>query len=166
MTAFFIACGCAILPSVMAIKKQTRKSPPRMAPRKKKPKREITGFSTMNQVSGVPDVREYHSSLPVDEPKSVVEPGVSCELCGQRIETIASCMTTAIGGYAHFDCVLEHIRQLEHIDESETLSYIGSGNFGVIAKDQDGKLHIRKTIQWESPERLSSMKAYIAELKK
>ena len=150
----------------MATKKQARKPAPRTAPKKKKPKREITGFSTMNQVSGVPDIREYHSSLPVEEPKTVEEPGLLCEFCGERIETIASSMTTAIGGYAHFDCVLEHIKQLEHLSEDESLSYIGSGTFGVIVKDQEGKFHITRTIEWESPERFNSMKAYIEGLKK
>ena len=134
--------------------------------KKKAPKKEIAGFTTLNQVSGVPEPHKHHSALSVDEPKSVEEPGVVCELCGEKIETIASAMTTAIGGYAHFDCVLAHIRELENLGESEKLSYLGSGNFGVIETDAEGKFHITRTINWESPERQKAMKEYIEGLKK
>lgn len=120
----------------------------------------------MNQVSGVPEPRKHHSALPVEEPKLIEEPGLSCELCGEKIENIASCLTTAIGGYAHFDCVLDHLRKLENLKEEEILSYTGSGNFGVFTKSAEGKYSLVRTINWETPERVKHMKEFVEGLKK
>lgn len=128
-------------------------------------KEAISGFSTLNQVAGVSRPRQHHSSLPVDEPKRVVEPHPVCQYCGTPIDTIASSLSTPEGGYAHFDCVLSHIRESENPGENETISYIGAGSFGIIGKDGDGKPCIIRKIQYESPDRYKGMKDYVAGLK-
>ena len=33
--------------------------------------------------------------------------------------------------YSHFDCVLEKLREREHVQEPDSISYIGHGNFAV-----------------------------------
>ena len=49
--------------------------------------------------------------------------------------------------------------------ENQVVSYIGSGNFGLCEKNQDGKWVILKTINYESSEKNKEMKAYIEGLK-
>ena len=57
-------------------------------------KEAISGFSTLNQVAGVSRPKPHHSSLPVEEPKSIVEPHPVCQYCGTEIDTIASSLST------------------------------------------------------------------------
>lgn len=132
---------------------------------RRKKKEAISGFSTLNQVAGVSRPKPHHSSLPVEEPKRITEPHVTCQYCGTEIDGIASALSTPEGGFAHFDCVLERIRESEHLQEGETVSYIGSGSFGVIGKDESGKPIILRRIAFESPERFKGMKEYVEEQK-
>lgn len=141
-----------------------REAAKKEAGRKKKQKQTISGFSTLNQVSGVPLVREHHSNIPVPPPRNVAEPGVICTICNQRIESIASALSTD-SGYVHFDCALDSIKAEERPTENQTVSYIGSGRFGVCEKDENGKWIIVKTIQYESPEKNKAMKEYVEGLK-
>lgn len=133
--------------------------------KQRRKKEAISGFSTLNQVAGVSRPRQHHSSIPVDEPRRVIEPHPVCQYCGTAIDGIASSLSTPEGGYAHFDCVLAHIRESERLGEGESLSYIGSGAFGVIARDDEGKPSIVRRIQYESPERYKGMKDYVEGLK-
>ncbi len=147
------------------MKKSSKKQ--RNAERGKRRRREaISGFSTLNQVAGVSRPREHHSSLPVEEPCRIVEPHPICQYCGTPIDTIASSLSTPEGGYAHFDCVLSHIRESGIVKEGESLSYIGAGSFGIIGRNEDGKPYIVQKIQYESPERYKGMKEYVEGLKK
>ena len=132
---------------------------------KKKVQSAITGFSTLNQVAGVPKPSEHHSSIPVDTPKRIREPQPVCSYCGKEIENIASAFMAPDGTYAHFDCVLERIRETEKPGEGESVSYIGGGCFGIIGRGEDGKPIIIRRIQYESPETVRSMKAYVASLR-
>lgn len=132
---------------------------------KKAPKAPISGFSTLNQVAGVPKPREHHSSIPVASPKSVREPKVVCEICNETIAQISTALTTPNGGYAHFDCVLAQIKAAETLLENQVVSYIGSGNFGVCEKDENGSYHIVKTINYENPEKTRALKDYVESLK-
>ena len=125
----------------------------------------ISGFSTLNQVAGVSKPRPHHSSLPVEEPRKVAEPHQLCQYCGTEIDGIASALSTPEGGYAHFDCVLGKLREEEHLQEGESLSYIGSGSFGVIGHDENGKPVIIRRIAYESQERFRGMKEYVEGLK-
>lgn len=141
------------------------RKPVKQKDKKKKKKQGISGFSTLNQVAGVPKPREYRSEIPVETPKSIREPHPICSLCGKEIENIASAFTSPDGGYAHFDCVLAQIKATEHLNEGEMISYIGSGNFAVVGKDGEGKPVIIRRIQYESEERVRAMKEYVASLR-
>lgn len=132
---------------------------------KKVAKQPISGFSTINQVAGVPKPTEHHSNIPVAAPKSVREPRLKCQICSKEIQQIASAMTTPDGGYAHFDCVLNEIKSNEKLADNQVVSYIGSGNFGVCEKDEEGKYHIVKTINYENPEKVKAIKEYVESLK-
>ena len=139
--------------------------PSKQKDKKKKNKAGINGFSTLNQVAGVPKPHEHRSSIPVDTPASIREPRPICSFCGSEIENIASAFTAPDGSYVHFDCVLDRIRESEHPGEGESISYIGSGNFAVIGKDEEGKPVILRRVPFESAERVKAMKEYVASLR-
>lgn len=132
---------------------------------KKKVQSAITGFSTLNQVAGVPKPSEHHSSIPVDTPKRIREPQPVCSYCGKEIENIAEAFTASDGSYVHFDCVISRIKEVERPKEDETVSYIGSGNFALIGKDEEGRYKIIKTIPFETPDKTKAMKEYVESLK-
>lgn len=132
--------------------------------KKKKQKQAISGFSTLNQVAGVPLVREHHSNIPILPTKCVSEPGLVCKICNEKIDTIASALSVD-DGYVHFDCALQQIREDEKPNDHQTVSYIGSGKFGVCEKDENGKWTIVKTIQYESAEKNKAMKEFVEGLK-
>lgn len=140
--------------------KKTQK-PSREASRKKRKKDAISGFSTLNQVAGVSKPRVHHSSLSVDEPKIIREPLPQCAFCSAPIESIAESFMIDDGRYVHFDCAVKHIREMENIPDDKIVSYIGSGNFGIIEKGDDGKFTILKTIPFENSDRVRSMKAFV-----
>ena len=66
---------------------------------KKKKKDPISGFTSLNQVTGVSKPRQHHSSIPVPEPATIAEPLPICAFCGERIENIASSFMSPDGGY-------------------------------------------------------------------
>lgn len=133
--------------------------------RKKKNKAAISGFSTLNQVAGVPYIREHHSNISVLPVKSVNEPNLICPRCNKKIDTIASALTSPSGDYIHFDCALEEIKSEEKPRDGQVVSYIGSGNFGLCEKDESGKWAILKTIQYESSDKNKQIKEYVEGLK-
>lgn len=124
----------------------------------------ISGFSTLSQVSGAPLTKPYHSSIPVLPPRTVIEPFERCVICGEKIDGIASAFSLP-NGYAHFDCVLERLKQSEHLEENETISYVGSGSFGVCRKDNEGKYTIVRKMDVESKENFQNFKTYVESLK-
>ncbi len=134
--------------------------------KRRKGREAISGFSTLNQVAGVPKPREHHSSLPVTVPGPIAEPHPKCVYCGEEIESIASAFTAPDGGYAHFDCVLGRIRESEKPKEGETVSYIGCGRFALIARKEDGGFTIIREIPYESAESVRAMKEYVSSLRK
>jgi hypothetical protein len=125
----------------------------------------ISGFSTLSQVSGAPLAYTFHSSIPVPPPTTVMEPFDTCVLCGEKIDGIAGCFSFN-NGYAHFDCVLNALREREHLEEGETISYLGSGSFGICRKDDEGKFTIVKKIEVENKEDYQNFKNYVESLKK
>lgn len=143
----------------------TKKASSKQKDRKRKKKGGISGFSTLNQVAGVPKPREHRSSIPVEAPGTIQEPHPVCPYCGNEIESIASSLTAPDGSFVHFDCVLERIREEEKPAEGESISYIGSGSFAVIGKGENGKPVIIRKIPFESQEQTKAMKAYVASLR-
>ena len=131
----------------------------------KKAQNAISGFSTLNQVAGVPKQREHHSSIPVESPKRIKEPHPICSYCGQEIENIAEAFTASDGGYVHFDCVISRIAETERLSADEKISYIGAGNFAVVSKNDNGGFTIVRTIPFESQDKTKAMKEYVNSLK-
>ena len=91
----------------------------------------------------------------VNEPKPV------CRICGQTIDFIAEAISESDGGFSHFDCVLNKLRQEYQVKEDETLSYVGHGNFAVFCKDDEGKLVIKTRIPYESKDSYDSAKKFV-----
>lgn len=107
------------------------------------------------------------SSLPLKKIKRVIEPHVICAFCGEKIDNIASAIKGSNADeFFHFDCIIKKLSQEEKLNEGEKISYIGRGSFGIIGKDEEGKLIIRKTIAVETPEVFSDMKKYVEGIKK
>ncbi len=124
----------------------------------------ISGFSTLSQVSGAPLARDYHSSISVLPPRIVKEPYDTCAICGEKIDSISSAFAYG-AGYAHFDCVLSSLKEREHLEDNETMSYLGSGSFGICRKDDDGKFTIVKKIEVENKDSYQNFKNYVESLK-
>lgn len=102
-----------------------------------------------------------HSNAPIPEVKQVQEPHPTCPLCGQVVENIAEAISTPEGRYAHFDCVVTQLKEQEHLLEGESISYVGSGNFAVVRKDEEGKYQIVRRIPYEQKDAFDAMKKYV-----
>ena len=141
------------------------RKPSKQKDKKKKKNAGINGFSTLNQVAGVPKPRDYRSSIPVETPGVIHEPHPVCPMCGEIIENIASALSSPDGNYVHFDCVLKALNETERPGEDEKISYIGGGAFGVIGKDEEGKPYIVRRIPYETGDMLKAMKEYVSSLR-
>lgn len=95
----------------------------------------------------------------------VHEPLPLCAICNKPIETIADAISEPDGGYSHFDCVLDKIREQEHVTDDEKLSYIGHGSFAVFIKDKEGKYVIKTRIPYESKESYEAAKKFVESAK-
>ncbi len=111
-------------------------------------------------------VEKTHIKFEDIEVPQVVEPRPNCELCGQVIETFSEAISEPNGGYSHFDCVLEKLRQQENVQAPDSISYIGHGTFAVVTKDAEGKFTIKTRIPYESNEAFLGMKKQVEEAKK
>ena len=107
----------------------------------------------------------HHSSLPLDVVKHINEPLETCHLCGQVIQNIAEAITDAEGKYCHFDCVIEQLKHTESLTEKQSVSYVGSGCFAVVERQENGSYTIVKRIVYEKPEVFSAMKKYVEAVK-
>lgn len=95
------------------------------------------------------------------EVPQVVEPRPDCCICGQPIESIAEAIVESNGGFSHFDCVLQKLREQENVQEPDCVSYIGHGCFAVVTKDEDGKWSIKSRIQYESNDDFANAKKQV-----
>lgn len=81
---------------------------------------------------------------------------VVCPMCGQAITDISSAMVDkASGSPAHFDCVLNKVKESEPIGENEKIAYIGQGRFAVLYYEnprEQKNFSIKKVIEWEDRE--------------
>ncbi len=85
--------------------------------------------------------------------KEIKSREVICPKCGQPITDISSAITDKESGKpAHFDCILNQVKQTEQVGENEKIAYIGQGRFAVIyyenPRDQR-HFTIKKIIEWE-----------------
>ena len=138
----------------------------RSSRKKRRERGGLEGFSTLNQVAGVPKPHAYHSQIPVNPTRTVAEPKPTCPICGKSIDNISLSFFNEKGESVHFDCVLEEIRKMYPCSENQSISYVGHGNFAKVEKDAEGKYTIVETIPYENPERNAQMKEYVDSLKK
>ena len=85
--------------------------------------------------------------------KEIKSREVICPKCGQPITDVSSAITDKESGKpAHFDCILNQVKQTEQVGENEKIAYIGQGRFAVIyyenPRDQR-HFTIKKIIEWE-----------------
>lgn len=106
-----------------------------------------------------------HSKAPIPAVKLVQEPHPTCPICGQPIDLIEESLTNGAGQYCHFDCVLDQLKSQEQLSEGQSISYIGSGRFAVVAKNEQGSYTIVKEIPYESREQFDAMKKYVEGIK-
>lgn len=137
----------------------------RSSRKKKKEKGGLEGFSTLNQVAGVPKPHSHHSNIPVNPTRTVNEPHPVCPICGKPIENITLSFFNEKGESVHFDCVLESIKASHPVGENQSISYVGHGNFAIVEKNEEGKYSIVETIPYEDQNRNTQMKEYVDSLK-
>lgn len=134
--------------------------------RRKKSRNNIQGFSTLSQVTGLPQKsKKHHSSEHSEALKTVKEPEEICALCGEKIENIALAIVNSDGAFVHFDCVINELKEKYHVRENQTVSYLGSGAFGLCEKDGEGKWIIVERVSYEKAEDTKRMKEYVNSLK-
>lgn len=165
-TIFIVPCTKMTYDNLMSKKKNFRDGRKGKSKGQGKDSGKLAGFSNLNQVAGVPKPYDYHSKLPVLPTTSVVEPNLVCALCGKTIETISSALCAPDGKYVHFDCVLEDMKAKNHLLENQSISYIGSGNFAIVEKDENGSYTIVSRIPYEDHDHFDQMKMYVESLKK
>lgn len=79
-----------------------------------------------------------------------------CPICNNPIYIMEEGINhNATGNLAHFECVLNEIKQnnINDIEENDKLVYLGSGTFGIIQERNSGKnskLFVRKRINYEN----------------
>ena len=100
----------------------------------------------------------------IDVPQ-VVEPHPTCAICGEPIELISEAISEQGGLLSHFDCVIQKLKTLEHVEEPDSISYVGQGNFAVVSKSPDGNYFIKKRIPYESLDDFSKVKKQVEESK-
>ncbi len=98
---------------------------------------------------------------------TVEEPSPLCTICSKPIKAIAQALSgPGEDEYAHFDCVLEKIREDEKPTEKQKVSYIGRGTFAIIDTDDEGNMVFTKRIVWETAEKFDAMKKFVEGNKK
>ena len=91
----------------------------------------------------------------------VNEPRPQCRLSGEPNEFIGEAIGESGGGFSHFDCVISKLKEQEHVQEGEYISYVGHGNFAVFTKDEEGHFVIKTRIPYESKENYDGAKKYV-----
>jgi hypothetical protein len=80
-----------------------------------------------------------------------------CPICGKPVKDLASALTHRLDARpAHFDCVMQEIRDTNEIAPQEKVCYLGGGTFGIIELRPPGgptRFVIRKRIQYEEKEK-------------
>ena len=91
---------------------------------------------------------------PAEPEVPVVYP--DCPLCGKPVRDIVSALTHRISRQpAHFDCIVQELRETNEIAPQEKICYLGGGSFGILEfRSSGGAGHfvINKRIQYEEKE--------------
>jgi len=80
-----------------------------------------------------------------------------CPWCGKPIKDIATAISDRESGRpVHFDCVLTRIVEMEHLENNDSICYIGGGRFGIIHYNNPPDMRdfsIKKILEWEVKEK-------------
>ena len=75
-----------------------------------------------------------------------------CGICSQDIRDLSSAIALPEGSPAHFDCVLNKVKESENLRDKEQIVYLGSGSFGIVqnsSNNQSSGFKIIKKIDFE-----------------
>jgi len=76
-----------------------------------------------------------------------------CPICQKAVRELHAAITHRESGQpAHFDCVLQLLRESNELQDSEKICYLGKGSFGIVqfrANPGTPRFVIRKRIQYE-----------------
>jgi hypothetical protein len=79
-----------------------------------------------------------------------------CPVCGKPVRELSSALThRATRQPAHFDCILQELRQSNEIAADEKVCYLGGGCFGVLefrSAPGPNRFVIKRRIQYEEKE--------------
>jgi len=77
-----------------------------------------------------------------------------CPWCGKQIKDITTAISDKDTGLpVHFDCVVLRIAEMENLETSESVCYIGGGRFGIIHYNNlpgTRGFSIKKILEWEN----------------
>jgi len=80
-----------------------------------------------------------------------------CPWCKKPIKDITTAISDKESGRpVHFDCVLERLVEMEHLESNDSICYIGGGRFGVIHYNNPPDMRdfsVKKIIEWEIKEK-------------
>jgi hypothetical protein len=89
--------------------------------------------------------KSHRPAAPVDFPL--------CPVCQKAVRELHAAITHRESGKpAHFDCILQLLRDSSDLQESEKICYLGKGCFGVVQFRQNAgptRFVIRRRIQYE-----------------
>ncbi len=95
------------------------------------------------------------------EPQRPAEPEVpivypDCPICSKPVRDLASALTHRVSRQpAHFDCIVQELRDTNEIAPQEKICYLGGGSFGILefrSSGGPGHFVIKKRIQYEEKE--------------
>ena len=90
---------------------------------KKRKEKQEKGFSTLNQVTGVPKSYTFHSSIPVEEPKVIKSDRPTCPICGKVVEDVSSSFLDKEGNVIHYGFIEKFIEQLGETYNIREIAY-------------------------------------------
>ena len=112
-----------------------------------------------------PANQEYEMRRQIQEFK---QKQIICARCGEPISDVISALADReTGNPVHFDCVLDYLRETEHIKENESITYIGQGRFAVVVFENPHDLRyftIVRVIEWEPRDKQYEWRTQIAGL--
>jgi hypothetical protein len=79
-----------------------------------------------------------------------------CPICQKAVRELHAAIShRETGQPAHFDCILQLLRDTNDLQDSEKICYLGKGSFGIVQFRQNAgpmRFLIRKRIQYEQTE--------------
>jgi len=114
-------------------------------------------------------VNNNHDRLQWTAPVQPANPIFSpdCPWCGKQIKDITIAINDKeTGSPVHFDCVIARISEIENLDASDGICYIGGGRFGIVRYNNPPDTRdftIRKVYEWEVKDQIIEWRRPISE---